>query len=195
MGALLGLPKHLTWRAEQDGRWWLTLSCSCTWSFMLMLVLMPMPRLLTPTSVLTSSSLLLVPSPGLKGGKGGLGSQLKAIGIKVNLGEKIQFEKIMSCRWRWAQTQSQWGTWREGGSEMFTICKSWKSNFQNLNSELKLKIYDWHESTNCFLQFHFKNLNNNLCDQVCHRDTTGKTAAQEGEGGEDPRAPQAGGGG
>ena len=27
MGALLGLPKHLTWRAEQDGRWWLTLSC------------------------------------------------------------------------------------------------------------------------------------------------------------------------
>ena len=56
-------------------------------------MLMPMPRLLTPTSVLTSSSLLLVPSPGLKGGKGGLGSQLKAIGIKVNLGEKIQFDK------------------------------------------------------------------------------------------------------
>ena len=60
---------------------------------MLMIVLMP--RLLTPTSVLTSSSLLLVPSPGLKGGKGGLGSQLKAIGIKVNLGEKSNL--IKSC--------------------------------------------------------------------------------------------------
>ena len=42
-------------------------------------------RLLSPSSGLSPSPLLLVPSPGLRGGKGGLGSQLKAIGIKVNV--------------------------------------------------------------------------------------------------------------
>ena len=52
---------------------------------MLMLTLMLMLRLLVPSSVLTTSALLLVPCPGLKGGggKGGLGAQLKAVGVKV----------------------------------------------------------------------------------------------------------------
>ena len=46
---------------------------------------MLMLRLLIPPSVLTKSDLLLVPSPGLRGGggKGGLGAQLKAVGVKV----------------------------------------------------------------------------------------------------------------
>ena len=63
IAALLGLPhpNQLNWRAEQNG------------------------KLLSLSSGLSPSPLLLVPSPGLRGGKGGLGCQLKAIGIKVNL--------------------------------------------------------------------------------------------------------------
>ena len=57
-----------------------------------LLMLMLMLRLLVPSSVLTSSALLLVPCPGLKGGggKGGLGAQLKAVGVKVKLMKSIQ---------------------------------------------------------------------------------------------------------
>ena len=62
IAALLGLPvsNQLNWRAEQNG------------------------KLLSLSSGLSPSPLLLVPSPGLRGGKGGLGSQLKAIGIKMD---------------------------------------------------------------------------------------------------------------
>ena len=62
IAALLGLPlsNQLNWRAEQNG------------------------KLLSISSGLSPFPLLLVPSPGLRGGKGGLGSQLKAIGIKMD---------------------------------------------------------------------------------------------------------------
>lgn len=59
VSSLLGLPEGLPWRAEQDGRF---------------------QALAAP---LTPSPLLLLPCPGLRGGKGGFGAQLRAIGAQI----------------------------------------------------------------------------------------------------------------
>jgi len=59
MSRLLGLPDHLPWRAEQDGRFQAL------------------------SSPLSPSPLLLLPCPGLRGGKGGFGSLLRAIGAQI----------------------------------------------------------------------------------------------------------------
>jgi len=56
---LLGLPDDLPWRAEQNGRF------------------------LPLTAPLSPAPLLLLPNPGLKGGKGGFGSLLRAIGAQI----------------------------------------------------------------------------------------------------------------
>ena len=59
VSALLGLPEDLPWRGEQDGRF------------------QPLAAPLSP------SPLLLLPCPGLRGGKGGFGAQLRAIGAQI----------------------------------------------------------------------------------------------------------------
>jgi len=57
--SLLGLPDDLPWRAEQNGRF------------------------LPLISPLSPAPLLLLPNPGLRGGKGGFGSLLRAIGAQI----------------------------------------------------------------------------------------------------------------
>jgi len=56
---LLGLPDEIPWRAEQNGRF------------------LPLDSPLAP------EPLLLLPNPGLRGGKGGFGSLLRAIGAQI----------------------------------------------------------------------------------------------------------------
>ena len=135
---LLGLPDEIPWRAEQNGRWSIgRRQCLIRylWSTF-------WPRFLPLDSPLAPEPLLLLPNPGLRGGKGGFGSLLRAIGAQVKWSEDatwIRGREIISLltftwthppnRLRQQPTMRPWGTWPAEGREMWTTKGGSKSRF------------------------------------------------------------------
>ena len=106
-------------------------------------------RFLPLTSPLSSAPLLLLPNPGLRGGKGGFGSLLRAIGAQVHF-SILWFEmlclNVLLFRLRQQPTMRPWGTWPAGGSVMSTMregskskCSIYLHHFWKLNHMKRLQ--------------------------------------------------------
>ena len=109
-------------------------------------------RFLPLTSPLSSAPLLLLPNPGLRGGKGGFGSLLRAIGAQVHFGI-LWFEmlclNVLLFRLRQQPTMRPWGTWPAGGSVMSTMregskskCSIYFHHFRKLNHIVQDNLHE-----------------------------------------------------
>ena len=97
-------------------------------------------RFLPLASPLSSAPLLLLPNPGLRGGKGGFGSLLRAIGAQVHFGIfwfEVLCLNVLLLRLRQQPTMRPWGTWPAGGSVMSTMREGSKSKCSIFLSLLK----------------------------------------------------------